>query len=256
MDCLHAMAPNDEEILSFVLDESPLSASTRTHLDQCEICQNRFANFQQLHRTLLAQVYRRLCPSGMQLSMYCEGFLLPDDVRSIEVHLRECPLCAAEVADTRRFMEIASLDTIVVPLSPRTVVRRVVANLVRQQAQLMTRGEEDMTERTWPRQYRADSLDISLHLSLSSSDNSILRGILTSDDNQESIPAFVGARAELYPTTDAEKTEQEGMEPLYETKVDDLGNMVFTFVPVGSYTLILYFPEQEVVIEDITIEHG
>ncbi len=254
MDCLHAMAPHEEEILGFALDEKPLSVSKRTHLEQCEICQKRLANFKQLNRTLLAQIYRRFCPSGMQLSMYCEGLLPPDEMRPIAVHLRECPLCATEVADTRRFMEITSLDTIVAPFSPREAVRRVVARLVRQQAQLVTGGGEDMAGKAW--QYRADSIDLSLHLSHARSGGYMLRGILTSADNQESVDAFEGARAELYTTTDAEKVGEEGMEPLCQEMVDELGNIVFTLVPVGSYTLILHLPEQQVVIEDITIEHG
>lgn len=253
MDCLHAMAPHEEEILGFALNEKPLSVSTRTHLEQCEICQKRLANFKQLNRTLLAQMYRRFCPSGMQLSMYCEGLLLPDEMRPIAFHLRECPLCAAEVADTRRFMEVTSLDTIVVPFSPREGVRHVVARLVRQQAQLVIRGGEDMAGKTW--QYQADSIDLSLHLSYTSSGGYMLRGILTSADNQESVDALEGTRAELYTTTDAEKAEEESIEPLYQEIVDDGGNIVFTLVPVGSYTLVLHLPEQKVVVEDITIEY-
>ena len=253
MDCLHAMAPHEEEILGFALNEKPLSVSTRTHLEQCEICQKRLANFKQLNRTLLAQMYRRFCPSGMQLSMYCEGLLLPDEMRPIAFHLRECPLCAAEVADTRRFMEVTSLDTIVVPFSPREGVRHVVARLVRQQAQLVIRGGEDMAGKTW--QYQADSIDLSLHLYYTSSGGYMLRGILTSADNQESVDALEGTRAELYTTTDAEKAEEESIEPLYQEIVDDGGNIVFTLVPVGSYTLVLHLPEQKVVVEDITIEY-
>src|SRR5436309_13756566 len=104
MDCLHAMDPNDEELLSFALDEIPLLEPTRAHLEQCEICQKRLASFKRLNSHILSQVYRSLCPSGMQLSMYCEGLLPPDERPSIATHILECPLCATEVADTRRFM--------------------------------------------------------------------------------------------------------------------------------------------------------
>ena len=151
MDCLHPMAPPDEELLGFALDGSPLSEPMSAHLGQCEICQKRLANVKQLNSALLAKVYRRLCPSGTQLSMYCEGLLLPDEMTRIAIHVRDCPLCTSEVADTRRFMEAASLDDIVAPFSVREAVRRVMAKLVRQQAQLVTRGGEDATERGWPR---------------------------------------------------------------------------------------------------------
>ncbi|HYU74255.1 MAG TPA: hypothetical protein VEL31_16410 [Ktedonobacteraceae bacterium] len=43
MDCLHAMAPNDEELLNFALDEEALPEPKRAHLEQCEVCQQRLA---------------------------------------------------------------------------------------------------------------------------------------------------------------------------------------------------------------------
>src|SRR6266571_3474647 len=152
MDCLHAMAPNDEELLGFALDGVPLSESTKAHLGQCEICQQRLADFKQVNKALLVHAYRRLCPSGTQLSMYCEELLPPDERTVIAMHVRDCPLCTAEVADTRRFIAVASLDNIVVPFSPREAVRRVLGQLVRQQAQLVLRnGGGDVSEKAWPR---------------------------------------------------------------------------------------------------------
>ena len=68
--------------------------------------------------------------------------------------------------------------------------------------------------------------------------------------------AFEGARAELYITMDAEKDGEEEAQPICWAMVDDLGNIVFTSVPVGSHTLILHLWEQDVVIEGLTIEHG
>src|SRR5947209_7123893 len=98
MDCLHTMAPNDEELLGFALDGASLSESTKAHLEECEICQQRLASFKQINRTVLAHTYRRLCPSGTQLSMYCENLLPPDERTPIAAHLLDCPLCSAEVA--------------------------------------------------------------------------------------------------------------------------------------------------------------
>jgi hypothetical protein len=84
----------------------------------------------------------------------------------------------------------------------------------------------------------------------------MLLGILTSVDNQESVDAFEGAMAELYAKTDIEKGEAEEAQPICGAIVDDLGNIVFASVPLGAHTLILHLPDQDVVIEGLTIEHG
>src|SRR5947209_13044650 len=101
MDCLHLMAPHDEELLGFALDEEMLPEEKQAHLEQCEICQQRLASYKHVNATLVSHVYRRLCPSGTQLSFYCANLLSPDEKTSIARHIVDCPLCAAEVADTR-----------------------------------------------------------------------------------------------------------------------------------------------------------
>src|SRR5689334_19815672 len=62
----------------------------------------------------------------------------------------------------------------------QSVVYLCRAILVRQQTQFVVRSNSP--EPDWPRQYRAEFLDISLHLSHSSAGNCILLGILTSTD--------------------------------------------------------------------------
>ena len=81
--------------------------------------------------------------------------------------------------------------------------------------------------------------------------------IFTSVNNDESVDAFEGAIAELYPAAyTADPQESQTAAPLSSTTVDDLGNMVFSSVPVGEYILIVHLPGQEVIIEGINIEHG
>ncbi len=252
MDCLHSVAPNDEELLRFALDGDPLRKEARTHLAQCETCQQRLAQFQQMNAALTAQLYRSQCPEAEQLSFYCADLLPADEKMHIAAHLLDCPLCAAEVAETRRFMAEVEPDP-VEWVTPRAVVhnlRRIAASLVRQQAQLVLRGADAPSETGWPRQYRAESIDLSLHLSRASNGDYLLLGILTSSDNAESVDAFEGEVAELYATNGDDNAHN----PVRSTLVDDLGNIVFSTVPVGRYTLLLHLPEREVVIEDITIE--
>lgn len=261
MDCLHSMAPNDEELLGFALDGEALPEAKKAHLDQCAICQQRLARYKHVNSALVSQVYRRLCPSGTQLSFYCADLLPADEKTTIATHLLDCPLCASEVMETRRFMYEVHIDDISLSdsgFAPRATIRRVVGQLVRQQAQLVLRnGSSNISEKSWPRQYRAGSVDLSLHLSRASNGEHMLLGILTSVDNAESVDAFEGAPAELYSTIYASDIQDGRTAPAScHASVDDLGNIVFKPVPVGDYILIVHLPEQEVVIEGININHS
>jgi len=295
MDCLHALALNDEEILGLALEEESvvLPEAKRAHLKQCEICQQHVDRYKKVNRSLILHLYRKECPDGTKLSLYCAD-LLPDDERvHIAAHILDCPLCAADVVSTRRFMRDVPaipeyepapvtgaavrrfIDEIGASLantlaSPREAARRIYATLVRQQARLVLRNGNTLPEKAWPRQYRAESLDISLHLSRASTGAYMLLGILTSADRDASIDTFEGVKAELYPAqhdgTDADgkppkslasPTSQTSLTPLSHTTVDDLGNIVFSGIPTGEYVLIIHLPDQkEVVIDHITIEHG
>jgi hypothetical protein len=251
MDCLHFMAPSDEEIVRFALDEDPLSQEAREHLEQCKICQQRLARYKQSHTSLLSRLYRSQCPSGTRLSLYCAGLLAVDEQMSIAAHLLLCPLCAAEAADTRLFM--ADVEPIPAPVfSSSVAVQRIVAILIRQQAQLVERNGGKMPEKAWPRQYRAGSINLSLSLSRASNGENLLLGILSSADSEESVDAFDEARAELYSIESFE--ERQSKTPLRGTVIEDLGNIMFTAVPVGQYVLVIHLPGCELVFEEISIE--
>jgi hypothetical protein len=272
MDCLHSQAPNDEELLSYALDGETLPAQKQAHLDQCDLCQQRLAGYKQVNASLVSHLYRRFCPDGLQLSLYCEN-LLPDNEKvRVAAHVVDCPLCTREVAETRRFMREAPLRPSPTPvqslvaagrrfveeLLASSSAPRTFATLVRQQAQLVVRnGNNSANKKGWPRQYRAEAIDISLHLSRASNGAYMLLGILTSADDAETVDAFEGARAELYPAP-FERSNAEGLvkSPLCEATVDDLGNIVFNAVPIGEYILIIHLPNQNIVIEGITIDHG
>jgi hypothetical protein len=256
MDCLHTMAPNDEELLGFALDAHPLSTTMREHLEQCEICQLRMAEYKHVNSSIVSRLYRRLCPSGTLLSLYCAE-LLPDEERTcIASHILDCPLCTAEVAVSRRFMAQPLLEPSR-EAAPLVVMHRIYATLFRQQAQLVLRNGDTVSEKAWPRQYRAEATDISLHLSRASNGDYMLLGILTSAKSNESVDAFEGAQAELYRAQwDSDAEERIPENSICHSVVDDLGNIVFSRVPLGEYTLVMHLPGQEVIIEGIDIAHG
>src|SRR2546421_3283909 len=104
MDCSHPLAPDDEELLQVALDGEALTEDVSRHLDQCETCQRRLAEYKDINAFLVSHLYRRLCPPGSKLSLYCAGLLSQDEQISIAIHLMDCPLCAEEVALTQRFL--------------------------------------------------------------------------------------------------------------------------------------------------------
>lgn len=253
MDCPNSIAPADEELLSFALDGEALPDAARTHLEQCTTCQQRLARYEQANAYLISHLYRSQCPTGEQISLYCADLLPENECMSIATHVLECPLCAAEVEETRRFLQIPDIELPAPSLSPRTLVRRIFATrVVRPQLQFAVRG--DAPETTWPRQFKAESVDLSLHLSRTSSGEPMLLGILTSTDPAESVDALEGVTAELYTVPLDVNGDEPGAVPLLRTQVDDLGNIVFKPVSPGEYALIIYLPNREMVIDGLTIE--
>ncbi len=116
MDCLHPFAPADEDLLRLALDDEALSPEASRHFEQCETCQQRLASYNDVNTFLVSHLYRRQCPAGSQLSYYCAGLLAADERQRVAAHIRECPLCTQEVAETCLFMAEPLLSP--VPVSP------------------------------------------------------------------------------------------------------------------------------------------
>jgi hypothetical protein len=132
--------------------------------------------------------------------------------------------------------------------SLRTAARRLFATLVVQQAQPVTR---DMAPSTgWPRQYRAETIDLSLHLSRAANGETMLLGIITGADPDMTVETFEGVEVALY---SAPVVSEEAPSPFLSTQVDDVGNILLEPVPAGNYFMIVRLPDLEVVIEGLNI---
>ena len=104
MKCLDPMAPNDEELLNYALDEGPVKGAVRKHIEQCAICQQRLAPYKGMHASLLSVLYRSQCPTATTLSHYCANLLSANQATKVAEHLSYCPLCASEVEETQRVL--------------------------------------------------------------------------------------------------------------------------------------------------------
>ena len=258
MDCIHENAPTDEELMAFALDDEALSPGARQHLEQCEVCQQQVAHYRQSNASLVARLYRTLCPTSTELSFYSlEGRggekLSPERQQEIASHLLDCPLCMAEVEETRRFMA-QPIEFPVPAFSPRALVRRIFATPIKPQLQFALRS--DLTETAWPRLYKAESVDLSLHLSRTGNGERMLLGILTSSSPGEDVDALEGVLAELHqaPMPVASNGTIPRTLPFLQTHVDDMGNIVFKPVPAGNYLMVINLPGREMIIDGLTIE--
>ncbi len=258
MDCSHSLAPSDEELLRFALDGEALTEKASRHLEQCGTCQQRLAECKAVHTSLLSRLYRRQCPTGSKLSYYCSDLLPQDERISVATHLLDCPLCAEEVVVTRRFLAEPLLPPSA-SFSPTATVRRIFCTLVRPQTQRALRRE--VPALAWPRRYRAESIDLSLHLSRAEKGEYILMVIVTHTDSAESVDTLEGIAAELYRTPEPQVPGSKSSDmswqaetPLLRSQVDAMGNIVFRAVPVGEYVLIVHLADRELIIEELTIE--
>lgn len=263
MNCLNSMAPNEEELLRHALDDEPLQVGTGTHLAQCSLCQQRLAVYKQINTFLLSHLYRSQCPDATQLNHYCINVLSVEDTLLITNHLKQCPLCAAEVLDIRHFLADFDPFPAPAPLStPVHAIKQILASLVPWQPQLVTRLTPTNTPGApWPRQYRAGSLNISLHLSRNSTGEMILLGLFSSVNPDESLEDLEGIPVELHRVSitnnaASQPPEQQQETLLMSTTIDDLGNIVFKSVPIGGYTLIVHLPDSDLIMKGLTIERS
>src|SRR5947207_10098170 len=165
MDCLNSIAPTDEELISFALDDEALPAEANNHLQQCETCQKRLATYKQTNTYLLSHLYRSQCPSGQELSLYCAGLVSDEESFRIANHVLDCPLCANEVAETRKFFRTLDVELPVSSFSPRAILRPIFATRVlRTQPQFDVRGGSVASETRWPLRDEAEAVALSLPL--------------------------------------------------------------------------------------------
>jgi hypothetical protein len=259
MDCFLENAPTDEELIAVALDDEVLSQEARHHLEQCSVCQQKVAHYRQTNASLVARLYRTQCPSSTELSFYSVSgggdgeTLSPERRQQIARHVMDCPLCMVEVVETRRFMA-QPIEFPVPAFSPRALVRRIFATPVKRQQLFVVRG--DAQDTVWPRQYKAEAVALSLHLSRTSNGEHVLLGILTSSDPAEDVDALEGVLAELHkaPFSVASNGTIPKTLPFLQTRVDDMGNIVFKPVPAGTYTMVISLPGREMIIDGLSIE--
>ena len=263
----HVLAISEESLMSVAYDEDTLSESERDHLKQCALCQQQLTLYRRTNALLRAKFYRFQCPSGVELNYYCLGMISDESRKRIDSHILDCPSCADEVEEIRQSQANfeafpASAPTVSAP----EVMRRLIATyVVQQQAQPILRDTADKVplllrneapKKGWPRQYQAEAIDLSLHLSHTSNGEIMLLGIITSSNAEAKVSDFKGSKVHLYypPGPLAENSQGvETADSLLSTEVDGGGNFTLEPLPVGSFVMLIRLPEQEIIIGEFTV---
>lgn len=105
MHCEHPLSfLNNEEVFTLALDKmiQDLPEDVRLHVEQCEACQHDLMKYKQINQALITSLYRKECPESMTLSTYAANALSQEEQLPVQLHLRICPLCSAEVDEARR----------------------------------------------------------------------------------------------------------------------------------------------------------
>ncbi len=204
--CSRPLAPSDEELLRHALDGETLSIVTKEHLEQCTFCQQRLASYTTTNNFILSHLYRSQCPDSTILSHYCVGTLSVDKALYVANHLKICPLCTNEIAETRLLLttfEPFPVDHSSTLTAHRTTSHIIASPIPWQPQPMIWNGRDYEQEQQWPRQYQASTISISLHLTRDRQGEILLLGQLSSTDGAEHIELFTNTQVELYTASDS-----------------------------------------------------
>ncbi len=249
------LALSEELLMSVAYEEELLSESEREHLEQCVLCQQQLSLYKQTNALFRSKLYRFHCPSGIELNYYCLGMLSDESRRSIASHILDCPNCTDDLKEIRQSQ--ANFEAFPAPqFSVPKAIRRLFATYrVQQQGQPVLRDEA--LDKEWPRQYQAESIDLSLHLSRTDNGEIMLLGIIKTSHAKVPVNVFEGSKVYLYYTPGPLRENSQDAEtavPLLSTEVDMGGNFILEPVPMGIFVILLCLPEQEIVIEELVID--
>ncbi len=96
----------DADLLAYL--DGELSPEATERINQSAELRERAAQLRHMEEEARSKLFRSNCPDTMALSEYAAG--IAADRTRIERHLRFCPYCTAEVAETRRFLAESAGD--------------------------------------------------------------------------------------------------------------------------------------------------
>jgi len=266
MECSQPGLIRDEELLAYLAGERVRSVVGQ-HLAHCQRCSSWAAEYRGLERSLIQKLYRWDCPPNQILGEYQMGLLSSEVAKAVQLHLKGCVLCAAEMATLTEFLANdpmlverfavqpssqnnhggvkQNVQRVLEDLRERSAAqaRRISATLLPQQPRLAYQRRVTKSE-VWPRRYTAEDLSISVQVERGAEGKDALQLIGLVTRKGATLEALQGIPVSLLSQTS----------PVYTQVVDELGNFVFSSISPATYTLELQFPDSTIVIEQLPID--
>ena len=265
MECSQPGIIRDEELLAY-LSEEPVRPVVQQHLTQCLRCSTRLAEYRDLEQSLIQKLYRWDCPPNQILGEFQLGMLSQERTASVQAHLSQCVLCAAEVttlatflADDSILIERAALQAssqnnhggvkqavkhLLEDLREQSAeqARRIIAVLVPQQPRVAY--QRQIAPSVWPRRYLAEDFSISLQVERGLSHNATVQVIGFVTRKGASLESLQGVTVVLTSPDAA----------AYTQTIDELGNFIFPMVSPGSYALEMRLADATIIVEQLPVD--
>ena len=179
------------------------------------------------------------------------------ETSAINMHLRECLLCAEEISTIRHELARFTPSSESEAFSLSRLLQkpqRITARLLQPQL-VPTRQEASQ----WPRHYQSPTINLLLDRSSTGEHQLMLVGILLWED-EEQMRTHDGTTVDLYLLKDERSSIEMTSagksieQPFLSTTMDDLGHFSFAPLQEGYYAIILHLPNMELVIEQVYLE--
>jgi hypothetical protein len=237
MNCISPPELEVSQLLAYLDGEA--DPQTTSHLEHCEYCRGKANALDRLQDRLTSHLYRRTCPSSLELGEYHLRLLPAPQMLLLAQHVRECPHCERELAQLQDFLS-ELMPTPVAGLLGKAKV--LIARLISSEASPGSpmavpalRGKAK-----GPLVFEADGLVITLDVQSGSHKQASIQGQVAADDQDQ----WTGAVVRL----------QQAGPPVLTASLDDLGAFAFEAVSPGSFELRITSPNGvEVQIPNIDI---
>ena len=234
MTCNSPPALTDSQLQAHLDGEA--DASIAGHLARCEDCRRLADQLARAQSRISAHLYRFDCPSTLDLGEYADESLPAAQMKAIDLHVAECPHCAAELKHFQTAPpELAPATT--PPFLERLKV--LLAQLVEGESGGLTpafaglRGQEN-----GPTLYQAGDIQIAIEFQPVAGRPGwkTLLGLVT-DTDLEGLEAHLSQAEQVMATA----------------LIEAHGAFVLPDLAPGTYQLMLRGPEVEIHIQDLVV---
>jgi hypothetical protein len=253
-----------QTLQAFAAHERTPDDATLRHIARCPQCMANLATLRSQVPEPSASASHAHCPPVETIQAYALGQLARAQKRSVQVHIKECLRCAAEVAASREFLLASepAIERAGVAAAAADALRRVIAVLLAPQGVpvfVLKDGGE-----THIQVFRADGVDVALDHEPAEHGRFLLHGSLTMRDETQAqgAPPPLSSASSLSSSSLAplvarllrvtESDPDAAPVPVAEAPIEANG-FEFDDVPAGSYQIEILFPDRLIVVASVAL---